>query len=149
LEPLPTPAVVVARLITAGLAAAMAAIHLHLWSIGYRHLHIIGILFLLNGIGGIALALALLLVPRVLLGAVAAVTTLFTAGTLAGLVVSLTAGLFGFKDYIGAPYLKETIVIESVGIVVTGALAILYARPTLAWWHEHRPGHLRASSAPH
>jgi hypothetical protein len=97
------------------------------------------VLFVLNGIIGIALAAAVLTVPTRLLGAAAAATTGFTAGTLIGLILSMTTGLFGFKEFAGAPFLNETLWVESIGIVAGSALTAIHARSTLAWWHGHRP----------
>lgn len=113
------------RLAGAGLVAAMAGIHLHLWNTGYRDITTIGGLFLLNGIVGGLLALALLLTPARRLGITAALGALFTAGTLGALVISLTSGLFGFKEFIDAPWVQTTIAVESAGIVVLAGLALL------------------------
>jgi hypothetical protein len=138
--PLPVAVALAARVVVAGLTVAMAVIHLHLWSTGYKHVHIIGVLFLLNGIVGIALVGAVLLAPTRLLAPAAAAVTGFTMGTLLGLVFSLTTGLLGFKEFAGAPFLNESVVVESVGIVAAAALTALYARTTLSWWHERRTG---------
>jgi hypothetical protein len=138
--PLPTSAAIAARVIAAGLAGAMAWIHLDLWSTGYRHIHIIGLLFLVNGIVGIVLGAGLLGVPSRLLGALAAATALFTAGTLAGLILSINVGLFGWKEFLVAPFVHETLVVESVGTAFTALLAGVYAKTTLAWWQGRRIG---------
>ncbi|MFC8507361.1 hypothetical protein ACFU3J_16855 [Streptomyces sp. NPDC057411] len=122
----------VPRVLAAGLTAAMAAIHLHLWADGYRSLATIGTLFLINGIVGCVLAAALLVAPARLLGAVALGTALFTAGTLGALVLSLTTGLFGFQESIDAPLVRPTIVVEAVGVVVLTALA----RPARGRWRR-------------
>lgn len=82
--------VVVGRLLGAGLTAAMGWIHLQLWVDGFREVPVVGTLFLLNAIGAAVLAVVLLVVPVRLLSAAAAVTAVFTAGTLAGLILSLT-----------------------------------------------------------
>jgi hypothetical protein len=74
----------------------MGFVHLRLWQIGVCHVHIIGPLFLVNLIGGVALAVALLAVPRRWLALVAAATAVCLAGTLAALFVSAWWGLFGF-----------------------------------------------------
>ncbi|KQX57378.1 MULTISPECIES: hypothetical protein [unclassified Streptomyces] len=116
------------RLAGAGLTAAMAAIHLRLWDTGYRDLATIGVLFLLNAIGGALLTLALLAAPTRYLAVPAALGALFTAGTLAGLVVSLTTGLFGFEESLDAELVLPTIVVESAGVVVLTVLALATAR---------------------
>jgi hypothetical protein len=125
---LPVTASVAARVATAGLTAGMAWIHLHLYSTGYRHIHTIGILFLLNGIGGLLLAAALLVVPRLLLGVVATLAAIFTAGTLVGLLLSMHGGLFGFDEFAGAPFLDETLWLESFGTAVSAVVALLFLR---------------------
>lgn len=129
---------IAARVVAAALTAAMAVIHYHLWSTGYRHIHVIGILFLLNAIGGVLLAVALLLTPIRLLAVTALLAALFTAGTLAGLIVSLHTPLFGFQEYAGVPYEHESIVLESIGTAVTAVMAAAGARTTLAWYRQIR-----------
>ncbi|GAA2804564.1 hypothetical protein [Streptomyces showdoensis] len=119
---------VLLRLTAAALTATMAAIHLHLWADGYRDLVTIGVLFLLNGIIGLALAAALLVSPARLLEPVAAGTALFTAGTLGALLLSLTTGLFGFRESTAADLVVPTLAVETAGVLVLAALA-LRARP--------------------
>lgn len=114
----------VLRLAGAGLTATMAAIHLRLWAEGYRDLDTIGPLFLLNGVVGILLALALLITPLRRLGPVAAVTALFTAGTLGALFLSLNATLFGFGESIDAELVRPTLYVETAGVVVLATLAV-------------------------
>ncbi|NBE50430.1 hypothetical protein [Streptomyces boluensis] len=123
----------VLRLAGAGLTAAMAAIHLRLWAEGYRDLATIGPLFLLNGVVGILLALALLATPVRWLGPVAAVTALFTAGTLGALFLSLTRGLFGFDEDIDAELVRPTLYVETAAVVVLTTLAVA------ALSHRRRP----------
>ncbi|WKX69317.1 hypothetical protein [Streptomyces sp. XD-27] len=113
------------RLTGAGLTAAMGAIHLHLWDDGYRDLRWIGVLFLLNAIGAGLLAVALLAVPTRYLAVAAALGALFTAGTLAGLFISLTSGLLGFHESLAAPLVKPTIVVEATGCLTLAMLALL------------------------
>ncbi|MFF0432488.1 hypothetical protein ACFYU9_09740 [Streptomyces sp. NPDC004327] len=114
----------VLRLAGAGLTAAMAAIHLRLWAEGYRDLATIGPLFLLNGIVGILLAVALLATPVRRLGPLAAVTALFTAGTLGALFLSLTTGLFGFDESIDAELVRPALYVEIAGVAVLTTLAV-------------------------
>jgi hypothetical protein len=82
-------------------AAALAilvagAVHLYLWAdAGYRSIHVIGPLFLLNGISAAAIALLLLVWPRTL----AALLGLgYAATTLAAFLASVYIGLFGFTE---------------------------------------------------
>ncbi|MEU6933593.1 hypothetical protein [Streptomyces sp. NPDC046385] len=115
---------VLLRLTGVALTATMAAIHLYLWGDGYRYLATIGVLFLLNGIVGCVLAAALLVTPARFLEPVAAVTALFTAGTLGALVLSLTTGLFGFKEVVEANLVVPTLAVETAGVLVLAALPL-------------------------
>jgi hypothetical protein len=111
------------RILGAGLLAAMAGIHLYLWTQGYQDVPTIGPLFLLNGIIGALLVVAVLATPTRPLPYVAAVAMLFTAGTLGALVLSLTVGLFGFLETLATPLVPSTIGVESAGVLVLAALA--------------------------
>ncbi len=111
------------RLVGAALLAVTAGIHLHLWEIGYRGIDIIGPLFLANGVGGIVLALGLLVVPGRWLPLTAAAGGLFELGTLGGLIVSATVGLFGFKETWQAPLVPQSIVVEALGALILGGYA--------------------------
>lgn len=95
----------------------MGTVHFHLWQSGYRDIHVIGPLFLLNFILALAVALAVLAAPRRLLPYVALAAVGLAAGTLAGLLISVNDGLFGFRDSLSAPFAHESIVAEAVVIV--------------------------------
>jgi hypothetical protein len=110
------------------LTIAMGLIHLRVWLDGYRELPIIGPLFILNAIGSGVLAVALLTVPARLRSLAAIMTALFTAGTLMGLVLSLTVGLFGMHEVMQAPFVVPTLVIETAGVVVLLLIAALHHR---------------------
>ena len=103
------------RLAGAGLLVWVAAIHLHLWSEGYRHIATDGPLFLADAIGGFALAAIFLAWPRPLVGLLG---TGFMVSTLAGLILSINVGLFGFQESIRASFVVESILLESIGSVV-------------------------------
>jgi hypothetical protein len=115
---------IIGRLVGAGLLVWMAWIHWHLWSSGYKHLPTVGNLFLLNAIGGVVMALAVIAVPFRWLGLTAAAGALMAAGTLAGLAISINIGLFGFQDYLNAPFAHLSVWVESAAIVVLGAVAV-------------------------
>ncbi|MFI1712529.1 hypothetical protein EDD98_5573 [Streptomyces sp. PanSC19] len=131
-DPARRAAVLVLRSAAAGLTATTGAIHLALWADGYRDLATIGSLFLLNGVLGCLLAVALLLTPYRGLAPVAAVTALFTAGTLGALFLSLTTGLFGFEESADAELVRPTVVVEAVDVLVLTTLAVA------ALGHRHR-----------
>ena len=118
-----TVAVVVLRVVGALLLAAAGAIHLYLWSTGYDSIDWIGPLFLVNAVGGFVLALAVLTAPRRLLFWPAGAGALLQAGTLGGLILSSTVGLFGFVESSAASYYWDSVIVESVGFVVLAALA--------------------------
>jgi hypothetical protein len=107
-------AALVLRLVCAGLLIWVAAIHLHLWTEGYRDIPTVGPLFLADAVGAFVLAAVLLVWPRPLAGLL---RTGFMIATLGGLIVSLNFGLFGFRESLGASFVLETIILESVGAV--------------------------------
>jgi hypothetical protein len=113
------------RIAAAGTLGTMAGIHLYLWDTGYRYVHMIGILFLLNAIGGGLLALAVLAAPTRWLWAASALAALFMIGTLGALVLSLTVGLFGFQEFWSAPLVPPTIYVEAGGGLGLAAYAWL------------------------
>src|SRR5579875_1882468 len=79
----------------AGLLVWSGVIHLDLWSDGYRDISVIGPLFLVQGIAGIVVALALAVFRRLALLAAGAV---LLAATAAGLLLSAGIGLFGYTE---------------------------------------------------
>jgi hypothetical protein len=112
--------------IGAALVAASAVIHLHLWTQGYKHIHLIGPLFLLQALAGIALAVAMLLYRRLLTVLAGA---LYMASTIIGLLISATVGFLGFHDGLDVPWATSSLVIELIGFVfLVGAGLVLVAR---------------------
>lgn len=111
------------RAVSGVLVAAMGVIHLYLWVDGFRDVPVIGTLFLVNAVGGLLLAVALLGAPGRTVVAVAVLAAVFTAGTLGALFLSLTVGLFGFQESFGGPMMSMTIIVESAGVVALLALA--------------------------
>src|SRR4051794_34690928 len=123
-----TGLVLALRLLSAALLAVMGWIHLDLWLAGYRDIDIIGPAFLLNAIAGFGLAALLLLTPRPLLHWVAALGALTALGTLAGLLLATTVGLFGFVETTTASLWWASFWVEVAAVVVLGALAALTLR---------------------
>jgi predicted lipoprotein with Yx(FWY)xxD motif len=99
----------------AALLAATGGIHLDLYLTGYRTIPTIGWLFLLQVIAAFALALVLMLTANPLIAASGA---LFAIGTLAGYLLSLRAGLFGFRE------VRTTAGIVA-GVIEVAAFAVL------------------------
>jgi hypothetical protein len=111
------------RVVTAGLLGATAGIHLDLWSsYGYRHIPTIGALFLLNGIAGSILAVAVMGLPNRILPAATIGAAVFAASTLVALVISINGSLFGFTETSQAPLISQAIAVEAGTIVAAGAL---------------------------
>lgn len=111
-----------AMLAGAALLVWSAAIHLHLWTVGYRHIPTIGPLFLFQGIGGVVLA-AVVAGTRRVLPALAAMA--FFGSSIGGLLISAWVGLFGFRDGLDAPFAQMSLVVEAVGIAVLAAAIAL------------------------
>jgi hypothetical protein len=118
----------VLRVVGAVLLALMGWLHLDLWLDGYRTIAWIGPGFLLDAIAGFGLAVLLLVTPRPLLVWVAALGALTALGTLAGLLLATTVGLFGFVESTAARLWWESLWIEIAAVAVLGALAALAAR---------------------
>lgn len=114
----------VLRLVGAVLLAVMGWLHLDLWLDGYRNIDVIGPAFMLNAIAGFGLALLLLVAPRRLVWLVAALGALTALGTLAGLLLSTTVGLFGFVETTAAPLWWESFWVEVAAVVVLAVLAV-------------------------
>ncbi|MCF6508074.1 hypothetical protein E9549_11750 [Blastococcus sp. MG754426] len=112
------------RLAGAVLLAVMGWLHLDLWLDGYRNIDVIGPAFMLNAIAGLGLAVLLLVVPHRWLWAVAALGALTALGTLAGLLLSTTVGLFGFVETTAAPLWWESFWVELAAVVVLAVLAV-------------------------
>jgi hypothetical protein len=109
-----------------------AAIHLHLWLHGYRHVPTIGPLFLAQGIVGLAIAAAALTVRRWVTAVAGAI---YLAATSAGLLLSATVGLFNFHDGLDAPYAGLSLTVQLAGI-------FLFTLAVMASTRAHR-GHDR------
>jgi hypothetical protein len=128
----PLARVLVTLVIAAGAVCVLGSgvIHLYLWGkqYGYRDVPTIGPLFLLQGIVGPVLALAMVIFRRALLLAAGA---MLLAGTAAGLLVSSAFGLFGFQESLAVPYATSSLVIEFTGAAVLAVAAVvaLAARP--------------------
>ena len=101
-----------------------ASVHFHLWSEtdGYRSIPTIGPLFLLQSIAGLVIGIGVVVVRR-LWAAVIGIG--FALSTIAGFLLSVAVGLFGFKDSWLAPFAKEAFTIEILAVAVFVAAAVL------------------------
>lgn len=122
------------RVAGALLLLGMAWIHYFLWqSDDYSSVNVIGPLFLVNVVIGVVLAVAVVSVPGRLLSVTSALSSLFTLGTLAALLVSMVWSLFGFRESTQGPFVKTTIAVEALGVVVLAILAAVSARRSGMW----------------
>ncbi|TDV56304.1 hypothetical protein [Actinophytocola oryzae] len=120
---------VVWRIVSAVALLAMGGIHLYLVFDGVGGT--LGVLFVLNAIGGLVLAIAMLAAPRRFLLPAGVLSLLFMVGTLLALVLALTVGLFGITETLGFTLVPTTLVVESIGTIVlavTTALALRLQR---------------------
>jgi hypothetical protein len=129
----------VALLLRVGSAALLiwiGYIHLHLWQEGYRQIPTNGPLFLLDAVAGFVVAAMLLAWPRPLTGLLAVG---YTASTLGALLISLTVGLFGFRESISASYVAQSLTIEAITVLTLITwTALVTARPRPATRARHR-----------
>ena len=112
------------RLGCAALLAWIGYIHLRLWAEGYRQIPADGPMFLLDAVAGFALAAAVLAWPRPLTGLLAAG---YTAATLGALLISLSVGLFGFRESISASFVTQSLTIEAITLLALLAWTALLA----------------------
>jgi predicted lipoprotein with Yx(FWY)xxD motif len=113
---------VLLRVAGAGLLIATGAIHLDLYLTGYRTIPTIGWLFLLQVIAAFGLGLTVLAVGRLALAGrlAAAAGAGFALATLGGYLLTVWAGLFGFKE------IRTTAGIVA-GVIEVAAFAVLAA----------------------
>lgn len=117
-----------ARLIGAAMLGTTAGIHADLYNTGYKTLPKIGVMFLLLVIGTSILCLAVLASPRGLLPLVAAGGALTEAATAIGLLIFTHHTIFNFRESTQAPHYNLSLVVEAIGFVVLGGLAVVSFR---------------------
>ena len=99
-----------------------SVIHLQLWSEGYRTISVIGPLFLIQGIVGVSLALALVAFRWAVLLTAGAV---LLAGTAIGLLLSASIGLFGYQESLAVPSAQSSLTVEFAGTAVLAAAVVI------------------------
>ena len=118
---------VVARALTAASVMLSAVVHLELWAGGMRQVDVVGPAFLLNAIGGLAIAIAVLL-WRHWLPLLAAIG--FGAATLGAFVMSMTVGFFGVQEQVWgvAEVLSAVSEVTAISFAVVALIAERPAR---------------------
>jgi hypothetical protein len=105
---------------------AMGGIHLYLVFHGVGG--VLGMLFVLNAVGALVLAIAMIVLRRQLLLVAGVLSLLFMLGTLLALVLALTIGLFGIRETLDFQLVPPTLVVESIGTIVLAVTAALLFR---------------------
>ena len=116
---------IVWQALSALLLLAMGGIHLYLVLDGVGG--VLGVLFVLNAVGALVLAIAIFVLRRRLLLVASVLSLLYMVGTLLALVLALTIGLLGIREQLGGELVPTTLVVESIGtivLVVTTALVL-------------------------
>src|SRR4051794_35544374 len=109
------------RIVAAVAVLVSAYVHLYEWLNGFRHVHVIGPLFVVNIVAGVVIAVLLVtwrhwFAPFLAFG--------FGASTLGGFVLATTgAGLFGDHEKWQGSYVWAAAVSEAV-VIVFGLLAL-------------------------
>ena len=118
----------VLRIVSAVLLLAAGGIHLFLvvWGVG----GILGVMFVLNGIAGIVLAIAMLVLRGRLLQWATVLSLLFMIASLLALILALTVGLFGITETWDFMLVRETVIVESIGVVVLAVTTYVVLRAT-------------------
>src|SRR5207302_7227970 len=89
---------------------------------------LLGTLFVLNVIGAVVLAIAIMVLRGRLLSLATVLSLLFMVGTLLALVLALTVGLFGIHEVLSFTLVPTTLVVESIGTIVLALTAALVYR---------------------
>jgi hypothetical protein len=107
-----------------------AWIHIKLWADGYKDIHIIGPLFLIQGIAIVLLAIPLVIWRSLLLQVAAAGALVATA---TGLLISINWGLFGMQESLSVPYVVLSLYVEFGGAaaLLLGAALLAFAPPAI------------------
>ena len=113
------------RSLAAALLLAGGIVHYGLWQGGYRHIPVIGPLFLANVFGSITLAAAALVSRRRVVSLAGA---LFAAGSLAALILSRTVGIFGFTETVWTAPAVKALLSETGVMAILGLDVVLQLR---------------------
>lgn len=117
---------IVWRLLSAVVLLAMGGIHLYLVFHGVGGL--LGKLFVLNVVGALVLAIAVVVLRGPLLSLATVLSLLFLVGTLLSLILALTVGLFGIHEVLSFTLVPTTLVVESIGTVILAVTVALVLR---------------------
>ncbi|MFD4960596.1 hypothetical protein [Microbacterium sp. NPDC058389] len=122
-----TPALRVMRILSAIALLAAGGIHLYLVFNGVGG--ILGVMFVLNAVGALVLAIGMLFLQGRLLQLATVLSLLFLIATLLALILALTVGLFGITETWDFMLVPETVIVESIGIVLLAVTTAMVLRP--------------------
>jgi hypothetical protein len=109
------------RMLAAAGVLVSAAVHLYLWFHVFRHAHVVGPAFMVNAVGGTAIAVLLVTwrhwVPLVL-------AVGFGVATLGAFIIAATAGLYGVHEHWTTWEVWTAAAAEIVVIVAAGTLLL-------------------------
>lgn len=114
------------RILSAILLLAVGGIHLFLRFDGTGG--VLGVLFVLNGIAAIVLAIGMFALRGMLLKLVTVLGLLFLLASLASLLLALTVGLFGIHEVWTYTLVPQTVVVDAIGIVVLAITTVVVLR---------------------
>jgi hypothetical protein len=114
------------RLLSAIMLLVMGGIHLYLVFHGVGGL--LGGLFVVNAVGAVVLAIAIIVLRGRLLLLATGLSLLFMVGTLLALVLALTVGLFGIREVLSFKLVPTTLVVESIGTIILAITVALVLR---------------------
>ncbi len=116
------------RILGAAVLLTVGGIHLFLVFDGVGG--VLGVLFVLNALAGVVLGIGMLVLRGALLVWAAVLGLLFVIATLGSLLLALTVGLFGIREVWSFTLVPQTVIIESIGIVILAvACLVLVRRP--------------------
>jgi hypothetical protein len=116
----------VMRILSAIILIVIGGIHLFLVFDGVGGT--LGVLFILNAIAGIVLAIGMLALHGGLLRLATILGLLFTIASLLALLLALTVGLFGITETWTFTLVPETVVVDAIGVVVLAVTSVFALR---------------------
>jgi hypothetical protein len=119
-------ALTILRVISAILLLAIGAIHLFLVASGTGG--ILGVMFVLNGIAGIVLAIAILSLRGRLQTVAIVFGLLFALASLAALLLALTVSLFGITETWDYMLVPQTVALDAIAVVVLAITTLIALR---------------------
>lgn len=127
MAPQTTTALRVMRILSALALLVTGGIHLYLVFSGVGG--ILGVMFVLNAVGALVLAAAMLFLRGRLLQLATVLSLLFLIATLGALILALTVSLFGITETWDFMLVPETVIVESIGIVLLAVTTVMVLRP--------------------